>query len=217
MRQLGGQVIKRKVSGRLVDQEESLKGEFEAAAIVNCAGLGSSELADDNMYPLRGALLRVDNNGRHFPKLNKALSITLDERENSQNMIYLVPRENILLLGGLVEKDKWSTDITLENYTPIQQMHERCIDFLPILKRAKLDVDEPVRVGLRPARKRNVRLEEEKGTTIIHNYGHGGSGVTLSWGCGREVVERIKSLRRQYRGQRLSEGTAHRAIADLVS
>ena len=48
------------------------------------------------------------------------------------------------------------------------------------------------RVGLRPFRKSGVRLEKEKlgdGRTVIHNYGHGGSGFTLSWGCAEEVVE----------------------------
>ncbi len=203
IKKLGGKVIKKKVSGRLVDIEEKLKTEFGAAGIVNCAGLGSVELTDDEMYPLRGALIRVHNDGRYFPRLNKALSITLEERGNSQNMIYLVPRGDILLLGGLVEKDQWSTDITLDNYEYLRQMHQRCIDFLPMLERAKLDVDEPVRVGLRPARKNNVRLEQEKGTTIIHNYGHGGSGITLSWGCGMEVVEKTKSLLWQHSSTQL--------------
>jgi D-amino-acid oxidase len=36
-------------------------------------------------------------------------------------------------------------------------------------------------------------LEQEPGTDIIHNYGHGGSGVTLSWGCAKEVVQIAKS------------------------
>lgn len=204
IKQLGGKIIQRKVSGKLVDIEENLNKEFESIAIVNCAGLGSVEIADDDMYPLRGALIRVYNDGRNFPKINKALSITLEERGNSQNMIYLVPRGNILLLGGLVEKGQWSTDITLENYEPLRDMYQRCIDFLPMLGKAKLDIDEPVRVGLRPARESNVRLEAEKGTTIIHNYGHGGSGVTLSWGCAMEVVERIKSLvKEEHRNKQL--------------
>ncbi|PYI70871.1 MAG: amino acid oxidase, partial [Verrucomicrobia bacterium] len=48
------------------------------------------------------------------------------------------------------------------------------------------------RVGLRPFRKSGVRLEREKlrdGRIVIHNYGHGGSGFTLSWGCAREVLD----------------------------
>jgi HSP20 family protein len=43
-------------------------------------------------------------------------------------------------------------------------------------------------------RNENVRLEQEPGTHIIHNYGHGGSGVTFSWGCAEEVVEAMEAL-----------------------
>jgi D-amino-acid oxidase len=44
-------------------------------------------------------------------------------------------------------------------------------------------------VGLRPARTR-IRVEREQlgATTLIHNYGHGASGVSLSWGCAKDVV-----------------------------
>jgi D-amino-acid oxidase len=47
-------------------------------------------------------------------------------------------------------------------------------------------------VGLRPFRQDNVRVEREPGTCVIHNYGHGGSGVTLSWGCAQEVVSLVR-------------------------
>ena len=58
-----------------------------------------------------------------------------------------------------------------------------------------IDASEPVRVGLRPFRARGVRLEVEEGETpIVHNYGHGGSGVTFSWGCAAEVVNLVESV-----------------------
>jgi D-amino-acid oxidase len=47
-----------------------------------------------------------------------------------------------------------------------------------------------VACGLRPVRS-TVRLEREElggGRVVIHNYGHGGAGVTLSWGCAAEVA-----------------------------
>ena len=40
-------------------------------------------------------------------------------------------------------------------------------------------------VGLRPYR-RAVRVEREG--RIVHNYGHGGAGYTLAWGCAEEVA-----------------------------
>jgi D-amino-acid oxidase len=73
-------------------------------------------------------------------------------------------------------------------------MYERCVHALPSLGRLEIDPAQPIRVGLRPCRTRNVRLEHEPGTRTIHNYGHGGSGVTLSWGCAREVADIADAL-----------------------
>ena len=64
----------------------------------------------------------------------------------------------------------------------------RCRDIGPALSDAS--VIEHV-VGLRPGRP-TVRVEEdarEHGETrVVHNYGHGGSGITVSWGCARDVT-----------------------------
>ncbi len=47
--------------------------------------------------------------------------------------------------------------------------------------------------GIRPYRETTYRLEKEKikDKLVIHNYGHGGAGITLSWGCAIEVKELI--------------------------
>ena len=44
--------------------------------------------------------------------------------------------------------------------------------------------------GLRPYRSSGfvVRAEKMGDTLVVHNYGHGGAGVTLSWGCAREAA-----------------------------
>ena len=48
--------------------------------------------------------------------------------------------------------------------------------------------------GLRPYRNGSYRLEAETmpGKFIIHNYGHGGAGITLSWGCAAKVREIVQ-------------------------
>jgi D-amino-acid oxidase len=48
-------------------------------------------------------------------------------------------------------------------------------------------------VGLRPFRPSGFRVEAEPlgDTLLVHNYGHGGSGVTLSWGTASLAIDRI--------------------------
>jgi D-amino-acid oxidase len=194
VQQADGQVLTRKISGNLKDEEEKLKKDFDVDVIVNCAGLGAIELTNEDMYPLRGAWIRVFNDGKTIPRITKGHWLS-HEKSCDEDMIYIVPKgDNILLLGGLVEPDKWDLNINLENYDPVRDMLRRCVEFMPALKDAQIDSNEPVRVGLRPFRKQNVRLEREQDTSIIHNYGHGGAGVTLSWGCAMDVVEIANEL-----------------------
>jgi len=46
-------------------------------------------------------------------------------------------------------------------------------------------------VGLRPYRPAGFRVAAEKldDTLVVHNYGHGGAGITLSWGTAHLAVE----------------------------
>ena len=46
-------------------------------------------------------------------------------------------------------------------------------------------------VGLRPHRPSGfvVRAEKLDGKTLVHNYGHGGAGMSLSWGTGQMAAE----------------------------
>lgn len=188
----GVTITQRRVEGRLSDQEYALRAEFRADAIVNCTGLGAIQTHGAPMYPLRGALVRAINDGSRMPKVDEAHCIPHPEGSTEQDMVFIVPRgENMLLLGGLTEEDEWSLDIGLHNHQPVRDMYRRCLDFMPVLTQAQLDPDEPVRVGLRPVGKGNVCLEREPETSIVHNYGHGGSGFSFSWGCAHEVANTV--------------------------
>jgi D-amino-acid oxidase len=48
--------------------------------------------------------------------------------------------------------------------------------------------------GVRPFRDGSYRLEAEtsSGKFVVHNYGHGGAGITLSWGCAERVKEIVR-------------------------
>jgi D-amino-acid oxidase len=48
------------------------------------------------------------------------------------------------------------------------------------------------RVGLRPWRP-EVRLESEplSDGVLWHNYGHGGAGISMAWGCAAEITRAV--------------------------
>ena len=164
---LGGKLEK-----RTVDDFSKLPAEF--LIIVNCTGLSSGELCNDSeVYPVRGQIIRI-----------KPLLSQMHLDQQVPTLAYIVPRSNDMILGGVAQEGKWSLESTEEDRNYIM---EKCSKIIPDLKNAEIIEDI---VGLRPGRT-EVRLEKEliSGKTVIHNYGHGGSGVTLSWGCAEEVVE----------------------------
>ncbi|AVH61431.1 MULTISPECIES: FAD-dependent oxidoreductase [Streptomyces] len=185
----GATLVQGMIDSGLVTHEQDLLRRYDADVIVNCAGLGAMFLSPDaSMYPLRGALFHVRNDDRMFPRITTAHLMAHDDAHPGQNMVFVVPRnDTTLVLGGLVEEGEWSIDLAYR-HEPVRAMVRRCSEFLPMLRDA-IPLPDPVRVGVRPARKGNVRLETEFGTRIVHNYGHGGSGFTLSWGCAEEAAE----------------------------
>lgn len=162
----GVEFIKR----RIHDLHE-LTGQY--SWVINCSGLGARELCKDkNIYPIRGQVLLL------APQ--KDLPIFLYEEQP----FYIVPRKDATLIGGTFEENIWDT--TPESET-IDRLHEQAVNLFPQLAQS------PVKnswSGLRPFRK-EIRVEREAGKNIIHNYGHGGSGFTLAWGCAAEVLQMI--------------------------
>jgi D-amino-acid oxidase len=142
--------------------------------VINCAGIGARELVQDTgLEPHRGQVAIV-------PKIEGLSSaIVCDDAP----LMYAIPRANDCVFGGTNElSDNLAADpaITSRIVTECSRV---------------LNIDKPSvlaeRVGLRPFRRSGVRLERDHlrdGRTVVHNYGHGGAGFTLSWGCAREVL-----------------------------
>ncbi len=143
--------------------------------LVNCSGVWARHLAaDERVYPLRGQTVVI----APLPVTN-----LLDESDIDR-ITHIFHRGEDVILGGLAEADRWDTQPDPAQSAAILA---RARAFAPQLREAKIITEQ---VGLRPGR-HEIRLEREErrdGGAIIHNYGHGGAGFTLSWGCAAEVV-----------------------------
>ena len=99
-----------------------------------------------------------------------------------------------LVVGSVNKFNNWDTSLNSHNNEDAQLILDRCADqlCLPRLKQAPILSQW---VGLRPFRLEGVKLEHElyqDKLHVIHNYGHGGCGVTLSWGCAGTVVQLVQ-------------------------
>ena len=154
-----------------LEKLEDISREFDL--LINCAGIGARELVQDiDLEPHRGQVAIV-------PKIdNLCCAIVCDDPP----LMYAIPRTNDCVCGGTNEvSDNLDADPTTTAHILDECSRVLKIENPPVLAE---------RVGLRPFRKPGVRLERDRlrdGRTVIHNYGHGGSGFTLSSGCAEEV------------------------------
>lgn len=143
--------------------------------VINCTGFGARTLVlDSDLEPHRGQVAIV-------PKIDLPCAIACD----STPLMYAIPRTKDCVFGGT---NQLSDSRTVDPAATARLVAE-CSRVL--------NIDQPEvlaeRVGIRPFRLSGVRVERTQlrdGRTAIHNYGHGGSGFTLSWGCA-EAVARI--------------------------
>ncbi|MFH9040302.1 FAD-dependent oxidoreductase [Streptomyces sp. NPDC017966] len=151
--------------------------ETGAPVVVNCSGLGARELVPDpSVRPVRGQLVVVENPGVRTWTVSTGAD---------GSMAYLFPQPGRrLVLGGTAEEDVWSPE---PDPGVAEAIVRRCAVLCPAVAGARVLEH---RVGLRPARDA-VRLERVPlpgGRVLVHNYGHGGAGVTVAWGCAEEAA-----------------------------
>ena len=146
----------------------NLKALPATGLVVNCSGLGARLLGTDRtVVPVRGQVVVVEQFGLERWWLDSA------------GPTYVVPRERDVVVGGTHIEGEWSRTPSPETAADILARGARLV---PELRTARVLRHK---VGLRPVRPA-VRLERVG--DVVHCYGHGGAGVTLSWGVADEVV-----------------------------
>jgi len=167
---LGAKFVERKITD-LTD----LANEYDV--VINCTGLRSANLTPDrHVRPQRGVLLQVKAPWiKHF---------VYDGNDET----FICPGVNTVHIGTVRQIDDWRTHVDDESKEGILK---RCSNILPSIKDAPIVKEW---AGLRPYRM-NPRCEREIITTpsgrkfpVIHNYGHGGNGFVMSWGCAQQVA-----------------------------
>jgi D-amino-acid oxidase len=175
---MGGSFVQEKVKGAI--------DTLEADVVVNCAGLGNALTQegleqDGRMKPVRGQIIHCKNNK------NITQAVTLSVGGESA---YVIPRGDVVIYGGTSDENQW--DLTVD-YDVVADIIRRCKKLLP--EEYTRDMTRDIVghwVGLRPYREDKVNMERKilsDGRMFVNNYGHGGSGFTLCWGCADEVVK----------------------------
>ena len=176
-KQLGGKIVQKDIQ----NIDDILKSEFQT--IVNCTGLGSRTLFNDKkVYSVRGQLVTI----RKIPGIE---DVIVDHDNPVKDLCIITPRIDNITLGGVDQAYNYNLE---PNEKDTKDIIKKCTEIDPRLKDLEI-ID--VTVGLRPQRY-PIRIEKETiaNKTIVHNYGHGESGFTLSWGCAKKVVDLVKNI-----------------------
>ncbi|MEV4921683.1 NAD(P)/FAD-dependent oxidoreductase [Streptomyces roseoverticillatus] len=151
-----------------------------APVVVNCTGLGARDLVPDRLvHPVQGQVVVVED-----PGITEWL---VAEDSAAGEFFHVFPQPYGVVLGGTAREQVW--DRTPSPATA-RSIVSRCARVDSRLAEARVLAH---RTGLRPARS-PARLEATRlpgGARLVHNYGHGGAGVTVSWGCALVAAELV--------------------------
>ena len=154
----------------------------EYELVINCTGVWARHFVnDEEVFPIRGQAIQLSN------PTGLKTSTRIYQKEDKFTLI--LPRSSDIILGGTAQEGSW--DRTPSD-ADTQVILERCKEIVPVLQESDV---LSVSVGLRPGRPA-VRLELDMLTDdqpVIHNYGHGGGGFTVAWGCANEVTQLAKT------------------------
>lgn len=144
--------------------------------VVNCTGLGAKIICkDDDLVPMRGQILRV-----------KPLDVQsfVNSTENGA-LSYMIRRSTDCIIGGTDYINDWNINVEKSDTELILSRFHKTG-----LSQETPEIIEEI-VGLRPKRTKVRFTFDSHYSNIFHNYGHGGSGFTVAWGCAIELAEII--------------------------
>jgi D-amino-acid oxidase len=174
-----------KARGRMVlGPVRGLATDLPGRVVINCSGSGAYDLVPDaTVEAVRGQLVVVENPGIE--------EFFAEYGGDPENLTYIFPmNDRQVVLGSTYERGNRSPEPSPEIARGILS---RCISIDKRLVGVRVLDD---RVGFRCIREGGVRLEYERvgNRDVIHNYGHGSGGVSLSWGCAIDVASRVTAL-----------------------
>jgi D-amino-acid oxidase len=167
-----------------IDDLDTLDGDF----VVNCTGRRARSLAKDEfLKPALGQVVVTEE-----PQFR--LDFVFADDRIAETLIYLIPRGVETVLGGCSlapqAEDGAVPWTSAEGPAADPQRTETILAGFE-----RLGFSRPTRYRAvaewRPVHERRV-IVERRGR-VIHNYGHGGAGFTLAYGCAREVLRELEN------------------------
>lgn len=192
-KELGGEITKQHVTRNDITELN------DSGIVFNCSGYGSKSLFDDDsMKAIKGHILETDVETDIETPLSFAYTYT---PRTYNHYTYMYPRRNSVIFGGsYLEGDiingEWVGEspekpINVDGDVIPQRLYRVNQEIMSRFTGITVN-DLSVKHGFRPYREDGMRIEQDE-DGVIHNYGHGGSGVSMSWWSALKAINHIDS------------------------